>query len=88
MESHVIAQGRTAYLLNNLLAILHIIKNDINTAAEMLQYSGQLVQECGTQYRQIIEHNYNHLNEIQKIKWYFYNGIMYDDTYYLDVRVW
>lgn len=88
LESHVIAQGRTAYLLNNLLAILHIIKNDINTAAEMLQYSGQLVQECGTQYRQIIEHNYNHLNEIQKIKWYFYNDIMYDDTYYLDVRVW
>lgn len=88
LESHIITQGRTAYLLNNLLAILHIIKNDINAAAEMLQYSGQLIQECGAKYRQITEHNYNHLNEIKKIKWYFYNDIMNNDTYYLDVRVW
>lgn len=88
LDSHIITQGRTAYLLNNLLAILHIIKNDINTAAEMLQYSGQLIQECGAQYRQITEHNYNHLKEIKKIKWYFYNDIMHDNTYYLDARVW
>lgn len=88
LESHIITQGRTAYLLNNLLAILHIIKNDINTAAEMLKYSGQLIQECGAKYRQITEHNYNHLNKIRKIKWYFYNDIMHDDTYYLDARVW
>lgn len=88
LESHIITQGRTAYLLNGLLTILHIIKNDINTAAEMLQYSKQLIQECGMKYRQITEHNYNHLNEIKKIRWYFYNDIMHNDTYYLDVRVW
>lgn len=88
LESHIITQGRTAYLLNNLLAILHIIKNDMDVAAEMLQYNGQLIQECGAKYRQINEHNYNHLNEIKKIKWYFYNDIMHDDTYYLDTRVW
>lgn len=88
LESHIIAQGRTAYLLNNLLAILHIIKNDFNRAAEMLQYSMKLIQNCGEKYRQIIEHNYNHLNDIKKIDWYFYNDTMHDDVYYLDLRVW
>ena len=88
LESHIIAQGRTAYLLNNLLAILHIIKNDINAAAEILQYNRQLIQECGAQYGHITEHNYNHLKKIKKIKWYFYNSLMHDDTYYLDARVW
>lgn len=88
LKSHIITQGRTAYLLNNLLAVLHIIKNDINAAAEILQYNEQLIQECGVKYRQITAHNYNHLNEIRKVKWYFYNDIMNDDTYYLDIRVW
>lgn len=88
LESHLIAQGRTAYLLNNLLAILHLIKDDINTASEMLQYSLDLIQNCGEKYRQIIEHNLNHMHNIKKINWYFYHNKMYDDTYYLDLRVW
>lgn len=88
IESHVIAQGRTAYLLNNLLAILHIIKNDIKTAAEMLEYSNKLIQDCGLEYHRIIEHNYQHINNIKKIDWYFHDNIMHVDTYYLDMRVW
>lgn len=88
LESHLIAQGRTAYLLNNLLAILHIIKNDINTASEMLQYNLELIQNCGKKYRQIIEHNFNHMHNIKKINWYFYHNKLHDDTYYLDLRVW
>lgn len=88
LESHIIAQGRTAYLLNNLLAILHIIKKDISTATEMLEYNMKLVQNCGKRYRHIIEHNYKHLNAIKQINWYFYNDIMHDDTYYFDLRIW
>lgn len=88
LEIHIIAQGRTAYLLNNLLAILHIIKKDINTAAEILQHNMKLIHNCGEKYRQIIEHNCSHLNDIRKINWYFYNDTMHDDTYYLDLRIW
>lgn len=88
LESHIISQGRTAYLLNNLLAVLHIISNDIRTATEMLQYGMELIRNCGENYRQIIQHNLNHLNDINKIDWYFYNHNMQDDTYYLDLRVW
>lgn len=88
LESHLITQGRTAYLLNNLLAILHIIKNDIDTAAEILIYNNKLIQDCGAEYHKIIEHNYQHLHNIRKIDWYFCNEAMRDDTYYFDVRVW
>lgn len=88
LESHIITQGRTAYLLNNLLAVLHIVKNDLRTADKMLQYGIKLIQDCGEKYRQLIEHNCNHLKDIKKIKWYFYNNTMSNDTYYLDSRVW
>lgn len=88
LESHLIAQGRTAYLLYNLFSVLHLIKNDVETAIEMLQCSMKLIQNCGDKYREIINHNCNHLKDITKIDWYFYNDIMHDDTYYLDLRIW
>lgn len=88
LETHLITQGRTAYLLNNLLAILHIINNELDIATNILKNAQKLIQSCGLEYHQIIEHNFQHLHEIKKINWYYYNNIMQNDTFYLDIRVW
>ena len=88
LESHLILQGRTTYLLNNLLAILYIIKKDNKSAVEILDQNMKLTRNCNGEYRAILEHNYNYLHSIKNIDWYFYHDKMCADTYYLDPRVW
>ena len=88
LETRLIVQGRTGYILNNLLAVLHLIKGEISCATEQLEHNLRLIKSCGTEYRRIIQHNLNHLNYIKKIDWYHQNKALYPDTYYLDIRVW
>ena len=79
---------RTSYIINNLITVLHIIKNDMSIAKELLEYNLKLTKKCGTNYIKIVEHNYNNLSNIKKVDWYFDNKIMDANTYYLDIRVW
>ena len=88
LESHLILQGRTTYLLNNLLAILYIIKKDNKSAVEILDQNMKLTRNCNGEYRAILEHNYHYLHSIKNIDWYFHHDKMCADTYYLDPRVW
>lgn len=88
LETRLLVQGRTGYILNNLLAVLHIIKGDISCATEQLEQNMKLIQSCGIEYRRLIQHNLQNLNYIKKIDWYYQNKVLYPDTYYLDIRVW
>lgn len=88
LETRLIVQGRTGYILNNLLAVLHLIKGEISCATEQLDHNLRLIKSCGIEYRRIIQHNLQHLNYIKKIDWYHPNTVLYPDTYYLDIRVW
>lgn len=88
LETHLLAQGRTAYLLNNLLAVLSVIKDDWQAASEILKCNLKLIEFCGGEYRKISEHNLNNIKTIKKIDWYFHGKHMKSDTYYLDIRVW
>lgn len=88
LETHLLAQGRTAYLLNNLLAVLSIIEDDWQAASEILKCNLKLIKFCGGEYRRIFEHNFCNIKKIKKIDWYFYSKHMHSDTYYLDIRVW
>ena len=88
LETHLLAQGRTAYLLNNLLAVLSVIKDDWQAASEILKCNLKLIKFCGGEYRKISEHNLSNIKKVKKIDWYFHGKNMHSDTYYLDIRVW
>ena len=88
VESHLLIQGRIGYILNNLLAILNIIKGDITCATEQLKHNMKLIHSCGNEYHHILQHNLKNINYIKKIDWYFLNKVLNPDTYYLDIRIW
>lgn len=88
LEDHLISQGRTSYLLNNTLAILHIIKNEKDVATKLLEYNYKSIKYCGEIYKKICKHNLYNINNITKVDWYFYEKELKGDTYYLDVRIW
>lgn len=88
LDAHLIVHGRTSYLLNNLLAVLYIIKTDIRQASEILQKNLDIIYLCTGEYCKIINHNLHNVNEIEYVDWYFKNKTMYPNTYYLDIRVW
>lgn len=88
LETHLLAQGRIAYLLNNLLALISIIKDDLKTASEILRQNLQLIQYCEGEYLKISKHNFSNIKSITKVDWYFHSKKMYSNTYYLDIRIW
>lgn len=88
ITAELIPSDREVYLMNNLLAYISVMNDNLDEAVKYLEAVNSYVEEIGDTYHTIAHHNFINIYRIKKIRWY--SQELLDDTsvFLLDTRFW